>query len=192
MPHKECHVASHEQPTPTGIQTINKQSTTDGGPGGVGEAWNEGGGAGWGTAKKGWADRQRHAERMVLLGKHLPAAEAALIQASFGDGTPQTKLATLLNMDVRGVNRRLKRLERRLLSPGYGYVIVNMEHFDHDRARVARACVIEGLSIRAAAERTGLTLHEVRMHRTALLNAGEALVRVGRTPGAWRRTESRS
>lgn len=150
----------------------------------------------WGPAggrpPKGWADRQRHSERMVLLGQHLPAVDAALIQASFGDGTPQTKLAMLLNLDVRGVNRRLKRLERRLLSPGYGYSVVNMEHFDHHRARVARACVIEGLSIRAASERTGLTVHEVRMHRTAILSAGEALVRASRAPATWRGAEPRA
>ena len=78
------------------------------------------------------------------------------------------------------------------MSPGYGYAVVNMEHFDHDRARVAKACVIEGLSIRAASERTGLTVHEVRMHRTAILSAGEALVRASRAPAAWRGAEPRA
>lgn len=127
---------------------------------------------------KGWEHKQEHAERLVRLAQHLPASEASLIQSVYGDGASIARVAALLKQDPRSLGRRLKRLERRMLSPAYAYVVLNIETLEGDRARVARACVLEGLSIRAACARTGLSIHVVRIHRAALESAGEAMMRV--------------
>lgn len=127
---------------------------------------------------RSWEQKQEHAERLVRLSQHLPASEASLIQSVYGDGATVARVAALLKQEPRSLGRRLKRLERRMLSAAYAYVVLNIETLEGDRARVARACVLEGLSIRAACARTGLSIHVVRIHRAALESAGEAMMRV--------------
>ncbi len=71
-------------------------------------------------------------------------------------------------VSVRTARRRLRRLVTRLLSPRFAFVIENRGDWPATRRRAAMACVVQGLSLREAASKMGVSLHAVRRHMDAV------------------------
>jgi hypothetical protein len=115
------------------------------------------------------------AQRIAELGAHLPAPDAALIEAVFAHGLTVQRAAGLMNLDPRTVRRRIRHLVTRIKSPAFAFVVVQRDNFSPERATVARACIIEGRSLRVAAIQLGISIHAVRLHRSAIITQAEAL-----------------
>lgn len=101
--------------------------------------------------------------------------DRALIRALYVDNLTARHIAQLRGASPRSVRRRVHTLVQRLLSPRYEFVARQLERWSPTRARVARACVLEGHTLRAAAERLNVSLHTVRRHMDAVAAQHEAL-----------------
>lgn len=119
--------------------------------------------------------RSVFAQRIAELGAHLPAPDAALIEAVFAHGLTVQRAAGLMNLDPRTVRRRIRQLITRIRSPAFAFVVVQRDNFSPERATVARACIIEGRSLRVAAIQLGISIHAVRLHKSAIITQAEAL-----------------
>lgn len=101
--------------------------------------------------------------------------DRALIQALYVENLTARHVAQLRGTSPRSVRRRVHAIVQRLLSPRYEFVARRLERWSPTRARVARACVLEGQTLRAAAERLNVSLHTVRRHMDAVAAQHEAL-----------------
>jgi len=113
-------------------------------------------------------DRQDLARRIAHMAEWLPQADRALLRAVYDSGQPVADLARIAGQHPRSLRRRVRRLTARVLSSRYLFVVSHMADWPATRRKVARACVIQGLSMRAAARQLGLSLHTVRMHHAAI------------------------
>ena len=141
------------------------------------------------------ADRTDVSRHFLGLAKYLRSEDATLIRAIHGDGMSIARIALLMGLDPRLVARRAQSLTRRLSSATFNYVLLRLDEFEPERARVAQSCVIQGMSLRSASTLLGLSIYQVRQHRAAVLAAVEALSRVGPVepgPAQWRETEEGS
>lgn len=102
------------------------------------------------------------ADRILALAPCLPAPDAALLTALYRDGASFQAVAKVRGVDVRLLRRRVRKLVDRLLSPGFALVATHAASWPAERAAVARAAIIDGLSIRATARQTGIPIHIVR------------------------------
>lgn len=108
------------------------------------------------------------AESIRALAGHLPDAERALIYDAFELGTPVAQIARRTGQNPRTLTRRVRRITQRLLDPQFRFVAEHRGQWKPTQGTVAQACVIEGLSIREAAARLGLSSHVVRRHKEAI------------------------
>ena len=69
---------------------------------------------------------------------------------------------------ARALRRRVKHLVRRILTPKYAFVLLRCPEWPASRRRIARACVLEGLSMRRASAELGVSLHLVRRELAAI------------------------
>ncbi|HHN79041.1 MAG TPA: hypothetical protein ENK11_10285 [Phycisphaerales bacterium] len=131
----------------------------------------------------------------------LTAEDRELVTAVFGEGLSVAAYARRRRekdspVPVRTARRRLRKIIARLLSPRFVFVIENRKAWPATRRRAAMACVVQGLSLREAASKMGVSLHAVRRHMDAvealyLASVGQAGQRVGerageRAAGCWR------
>lgn len=107
-------------------------------------------------------------ESIRALAGHLPDAERVLIYDAFELGTPVAQIARRTGQDPRTLTRRVRRITRRLLDPRFRFVAEHRTAWRPTQSMVAQACVLEGLSIRQASERLGLSRHTVRRHKEAI------------------------
>ncbi len=107
----------------------------------------------------------------------LSAPDRALVEAVVLGGQRVSELAPLAGCSPRVLRRKLKGALARLSSPEFGFVIRHRSQWPHTRRRVAEACVLRGLSQRAAASELRLSLYTVRFHQSAVL----AMARCGHT-----------
>jgi DNA-directed RNA polymerase specialized sigma24 family protein len=124
------------------------------------------------------------AERMLALAEWLPPTDRALIVAMYKDGLSGVAIARLRGEPVEVVRRRLARVIKRMNTPVFALVAVQSSAWPRARAEAARLCVLEGLSIRAAAERAGITAHQVRREIITVRAMAEALATAGRLAGS--------
>jgi DNA-directed RNA polymerase specialized sigma24 family protein len=115
------------------------------------------------------------ADILVLRASHLLPEDRALISAVYQDNLSAIQVAELLNVSPRAIRRRIRVLVQRLLSPRFEFVTRRSRHWGPTRRKVARACVLEGRTLRDAADTLGLTLHTVRRHMDAIAAQQEAL-----------------
>lgn len=134
--------------------------------------------------------RRRHArrvvEQLVAAAAALPDPERILIQTAYADGRPVTEIAKLRGEDPRSLRRRIRTLVRRVLTPEFAYVALHRAAWPRTRRRVGELCVLEGRSLREAAEVLDVSLHAVRRHRDtiiALAEAGAGRARRAPAPG---------
>lgn len=106
-----------------------------------------------------------HAERLVALAEFLSPEDRALVRAVYAHGRPITESAALLGVDRRRLGARLQRIVGRCLSPEFAFVVSRKDHWTGPLWRVSEACVLRGLTLRAAARELRLTVHAVRRQR---------------------------
>ncbi len=142
---------------------------------GLDRAWDPDEGADLRRRRQGaWVDR------VLDRAEWLPADERTLIESVFRDGRTAVEVAHLTREDPRAVRRRVRRAVDRAMSDRLAFVVRARGSWSPTRRRVADLTVIEGVSMRAASERLGLSYHTVRRHREAI----EALYSAARGAGA--------
>lgn len=116
--------------------------------------------------------RRRHARELteaVLSGsKYLDEQDRALLEAVYERGIPASHLARLRDEPARTVRRRVRKLAERIASPAFNFVLLHKDAWTPTRRRVAERCVLGGVSMRAAAEQLGTSLHNVRKEMNAI------------------------
>lgn len=128
------------------------------------------------------ANPARFAERVMEFARWLPLDEAALVRCVYQAGRSARELAAMSQVSSRVMQRRLRRIVERTLSPDFRFAARQLElapsvpewppppgslqRADDRLVHLAalRAIFIEGLSLRAASEKLDLPLHIVRRH----------------------------
>ena len=122
---------------------------------------------------------------LVARARFLLPEDAALVQAVYGEGLSVTAIATNLPKRAsddhaaedypptcapspRSVRRRLQRLVTRITSARFLTALDLLDAMPPTRRRVARACVLQGMTMRQAAARLGLSYHSIRRHMDAV------------------------
>jgi hypothetical protein len=90
--------------------------------------------------------------------------DQALMDACFSRGMRVLELARLQGVDPRVVQRRIKRLSARVISPEFSFVLNQESAWPPTRRRIARAVVLEGRTMRGASKALSISLHTVREH----------------------------
>lgn len=93
-------------------------------------------------------------------------------------GEKASAFATALGKSPRQIRAYARRLLRRIASAEFRLAIRLLENKGAvtgtaTRKNIARECFVNGLSIRDAAKKLGLTIHTVRSHATAIRNQAE-------------------
>ncbi len=122
--------------------------------------------------------RTQRAARMCTLAAELPPDERALVLSRYADGRSSSQIAALAGCSRFLIERKLRRLTTRLSRPEYIFLAPRLIQLDPVQRSIARACFIEGRSIRAAAIHLNISQHALRESRAVLL----ALVRGVATP----------
>lgn len=125
----------------------------------------------WDTLAVGDLRRKRSRGLIEVIregAKYLPDADRALVHDVFELGRPLAEVASVRSENPRRLSRRLHRIAGRLLDPRFRYVAQHRAQWKPARREVAGACVLEGLSIREAAERLHMSTHTVRKHKEAI------------------------
>ena len=127
--------------------------------------------------------RKKRARRLVEAicegARYLPDDQKALMSDIFERGEPIARVATRRAQCPRGLSRRVHRIAARVLDPRFRYVAEHQSHWRPTRRQVASACIIEGLSIREAAQKLQLSQYTVRKHKEAIDALCEEVTRPG-------------
>lgn len=116
------------------------------------------------------------AEDQIALAEWLHPTERALIESVFDRGMTVSRLALMSGDDPRLLQRRFRRLLRRMNSREFREVIRRADTWPVTRRRIARACILQGLTLRRTAEQLRLSIHTVREQLAiirAVINGGE-------------------
>ncbi len=103
-----------------------------------------------------------YAELIISRASALPPQERALLESVYDEGLTVARLAGLRNECPRALRRKMRRLIARVLCPKYAFVVRHRDTWPTTRKRVAKAVVVEGRSMRSAANALGLSFHTVR------------------------------
>ena len=114
---------------------------------------------------------QTLSERSVFL----PNTDHALIKEVYVSGKSIADVARSRGVEISPLRRRVRRLTSRMLTPRYRFVTEHRHTWRPTRKKVADACVIQGLSIKEAADRLDMSVYLVRKHRDAIEAMVEAL-----------------
>lgn len=116
----------------------------------------------------------------------LAPTDRALIRWAYADGKPLAELAAVHRVTPRSMSRRIRRLSRRCESPEFGFVLARLRSWEPPLALVARACVLEGRSLRTAAATLGMSAHQVRALRTVVLSMARGVEQNEKLAARWR------
>lgn len=119
--------------------------------------------------RRGTVLTARNTRRLLELARHLPEADRALVRAVYGDGTPIRVVAGLRRQPDRECRRRLALLVDRMNHPAFAVAVHGSAPIRGRGARIARACFVEGLTIRQAAVRLRTSVYAVRRERARIL-----------------------
>ena len=111
--------------------------------------------------------RQR-AETVLALAEHLPEDDRVLLRQVFELGLTVPQIARQMDRPRGRVYRRVQRVLRRMATPLFRYVAGHQRILPAELRPVATFCVLAGLSVRHAAGRSRMTLHEIRCRLQAL------------------------
>jgi len=114
------------------------------------------------------------ADILISRSEWLLPEDRALVCAVYRDNMTAREVAELRGTSARAVRRRLRALAQRLMSPRYEFVAQRRASWSPTRARVAAACVLQGRTLRGAAEHLKVSLHTVRRHMDAVAAQLEA------------------
>ena len=100
---------------------------------------------------------------------HLPPDERQLLLAIYGRGMPVSEAALMMGTPERQLRRRVKALVKRVCDPAFQAAIRLGPQLPRPIDQAARLTIIEGLPVRQAALRLGLSYYSVRKRREAFL-----------------------
>ena len=131
------------------------------------------------------------ASTIVTRALHLRGQDRSLVLAMYSDGKSAAEIARLGNLEPRQVRRRIKNALIRMQSPVFIFVLNHQSNWSSTRRKVASSLFREGHSIRQTAEDLGLKVHQVRRHRSAILDLMDAHggEHQHATNRAWRNTD---
>tara|TARA_R110002096_G_scaffold173781_2_gene347881 strand:- start:22781 stop:23275 length:495 start_codon:yes stop_codon:yes gene_type:complete len=110
------------------------------------------------------------ADTITIRAQHLVGPDQAFVLAMYRDGQTAADIARLVQLDPRQVRRRIRNAITRLNDPTFIFVITHASNWSPTRRKVARALFQAGNSIRQTADSLNLKVHQVRRHRTAILD----------------------
>lgn len=115
-------------------------------------------------------NREMRADVEVVLrrAEFLDDADRFLLEQVLDRGTPIRQLAVLLGCSPRSVQRRVRRLTERLMSPEVARVLRRSDHWTPVLRAVGLALWVRGWTLHQTAAHLGLTLHEVRKNAEAV------------------------
>ena len=117
--------------------------------------------------------RRRHNTHMtdsiVTRAQHLAGQDRDLVISMYRDGYSAAQIARLGNLDPRQVRRRIKLALNRMTTPLFIFVITHKSNWSPTRRKIAKSLFQSGNSIRQTATQLNLKVHQVRRHRTAIL-----------------------
>lgn len=116
-------------------------------------------------------DEDRLRNRALLL----KPEDRALVEGLYGKGMTTLEMARLLNVSQETVRRRGRKLLRHLRSPLFSFVLAQRAGWEATRRKVAETRFLQRRSLRDAAVKADLTMHQVRTQSTAILAQFEAL-----------------
>lgn len=138
------------------------------------------------------ANAARFAQKVTEYARWLPPEEAALVRGVYQAGQTAGQLAAIAQVPKHVIQRRIRKVLERSLSPDFRFAARQLELAPETppwpptpealrgveerliHLAVLRAVFIEGLSLRAAAERLGIARHAVRRHHEIARLAMEA------------------
>ncbi len=119
------------------------------------------------------------ADLLVARAQWILPEDRALISAVYQDNLSAIQVASLLSAPPRSIRRRIRLLVTRLISPRFIFVAqqtaLQKTTWGPTRKRVAVACVLEGRTLRDAAQTLHISLHTIRRHMDAIAAHHEAL-----------------
>lgn len=118
--------------------------------------------------------RRAWVERILDLARHLDEPDRLLIEQVYRHGRPIAELARLTGTNMRTLQRRVAHLILRMRRRDYQFVACQPELLPKHVRRVAQHVILEGKSLREAAEKTNLSLHQVRDYRLVAQTLAEA------------------
>lgn len=138
----------------------------------------------------------RHAHRtdftdaVLTRAVHLAGNDKDLVLAMYRDGHSAAQIARLGNLNPRQVRRRIRIALTRMTDPLFIFVVTNKPSWSPTRRRVACSLFQAGNSIRQTAEDLNIKAHQVRRHRTAILEQFELQSTTPHAPNrTWRTTK---
>jgi DNA-directed RNA polymerase specialized sigma24 family protein len=109
-------------------------------------------------------DRRDRVERLLALSEHLPPSDRLLLRQVFERGNTVADIARLAGTCPRKLRRRLRALIRRTRDPLFRHFILHQDLLPPPARRSVQLHILQGKSLRAAADLTGHSLHQVRQH----------------------------
>ena len=113
--------------------------------------------------------RTQRAARLCELAIELPTDERAILLSRYADGRSSTQIAAIAGCTRHHIERKLRVLTKRLARPEYVFLAPRLARLDPEQRAIARACIIQGLSIRSAAAQLNMSQHALRERRSVLL-----------------------
>lgn len=113
-------------------------------------------------------------ETLVRLAQSLPREQRELIEARHAEGLSFPEIARRYRLPTGRVERRVRRLEERLLSPEFRFVALHLKQLPAPLRRPAKLLFLHGRSLRDTARTTGRTLHRIRCQRATLQTLARA------------------
>ncbi|MEQ8844347.1 MAG: sigma factor-like helix-turn-helix DNA-binding protein [Phycisphaerales bacterium] len=118
--------------------------------------------------------RRAMVTRVLDAADHLPPDERQLLLAVYGRGMAVSEAAALLGTNERQMRRRVRALVRRVTDPAFEAAVRLGPQLPRQIAQVARLTAVEGLTMRQAAQRLGVSYHCVRKSRDGFRALAEA------------------
>jgi DNA-directed RNA polymerase specialized sigma24 family protein len=101
-------------------------------------------------------------EQALRLADRLAPADRDLMRAVYERGMSAEAFARAAGRSPRSVRGRLRRLIERMTSQPFRFVALHQRRWPAQRRRVAELVILQGLGLRAAAARAGMSIHHVR------------------------------
>jgi len=109
------------------------------------------------------------ADSIVTRAIHLKGQDKSLVLAMYQDGCSAAQIARLGNQNPRQVRRRIKLALTRMNDPLFIFVVTHQSNWSPTRRKIAQSLFQAGNSIRQTADQLNIKIHQVRRHRTAIL-----------------------
>lgn len=113
-------------------------------------------------------------ERLLNLAAEFAEPDRLLVQQIFQHGMPIRQAARLLNVAESTLHRRLRTLLQRTRDPLFTFVACHQHNLPKHLRPTAKRIVLQGQSLREAADNTQQSLHTIRQHMQAIRALAQA------------------